>query len=104
MNEVKVVSVTSCNKPIFKARTHRGIQFCLETELELANGTNQSHVITRDRKKDIPNALASEQRAAASGAMSVSFDDEGNVLTVCTRYTMGASGGLVPATAEEMAV
>lgn len=97
MKEIAITQVTPTTNPVYKRLTYSGrTQFTQDVTYTLADGREIPSYVSSDRKKDLPERLASAQNNAAIGAMAATFDDvTGQFWGTVTRYDIG-NRGLVP--------
>ena len=97
MKEIKIIKVeVKPGATITKGMTMRGPGFAIRVNYTLDGGRVIESYAYAQRKKDVLPRVERENRSAAAGAMSASFNDKGEFWGTVQDYALESSGLLAP--------
>lgn len=94
MNEVKIIKIEPINGgAIKKGMTNTGrMGFYVEVNYTLADGRTLKSVVSSERKKNLPQALARAQSSADAGCFLASFSKDGDYFGTVQKFHIGPRG------------
>jgi len=92
MKEIPIITITPVTGTIYKGMTMSGPGFILDVAYTLADGRTFPSTTSCRKKKDVPSALARDQRNATAGAFKATFNEHGEFWGTVSICHIGGSG------------